>query len=388
MSIGPNPIKDNLVFGVDLYFDNRNRRVFRGKPTTNFYSNTDFTDGLGSDEEGGSNATNTIVKMRNPGKSSHVLKQTMGVASTEYQINLTSELSASTTYCLSGWYAESDDYSGSERMFHCRAYSTGGSHVSLGVGLYNVLHSEVVNGVTWRFCYATITTPSDYSNNFNWYVGYSSDSYSGARFYTDLQMEEGSYPTWYIDGATRSNTTTLKNYAKSNYIDISGVDFDSTNKPSFSSGIINSGIFSGRNPSTDPFTVEAVIKSHVTSGSRIWVDSQGNGTNQRFYSALIDSSTASIGIQGSAWSDSVPSHTNWSHQVIVMDGSTAKAYADGVYKFQKSYTSYTLPNSIVFGGRSGYYWDGEIAVARIYERALNESEISRNFNAYRKRFSI
>ena len=229
---------------------------------------------------------------------------------------------------------------------------------------------------------------ADYSNSFNWYVGYSSDSYSGARFYTDLQMEEGTYPTWYIDGATRTNTTTLRNYAKSNYIDISGVDFDSTNKPNFSSGIINSGIFSGRNPSTNPFTVEAVVKSHITSGNRIWVDAQGNGTNQRFYSALIDSSKASIGIQGSALSDATPSHTNWTHQVIVMDGSNAKAYADGVYKFQKSYTSYTLPNSIVFGGRSGYYWDGEIAVARIYDRALNESEILRNFNAYRKRFSI
>ena len=42
--------------------------------------------------------------MRNTGKSSHVLKQTMGVGkTTEYQINLTNELFR-TTYCLSGWY--------------------------------------------------------------------------------------------------------------------------------------------------------------------------------------------------------------------------------------------------------------------------------------------
>ena len=234
MYTGPHIKRDGLVFGYDTgrnpssNFDHRinKRRHFRGKPTVNFFPDGHFPDGNDMESEAGSNAQNDIVLLKNPGDSRYVLRQTMGVASTEYQINLTTQLSANTTYVLSGWYAESTDYNASSRMFHCRAHSTGGSHTALGTGIYNVINTKIVNGITWRHCYATITTPSDYSNNFNWYVGYSSDSYSGARYYTNLKMEQGSYPTPYAAG-TRSSTQSLIDLTKSTNIDVSNVSFDS-----------------------------------------------------------------------------------------------------------------------------------------------------------------
>jgi len=200
--------KNKLSDGLRLFLDSKNITSFLNhQPTTNFYSDGHFPNGNDMASENGSNPTNEVIMMKNPGNSDYVLKQTMGSSSTEYQINLTTELQPSTTYVLSGWYAESSGYSGNSRMFHCRAYSSGGSHIALGSGLYNVVKTKVIDGITWKYCYATITTPADYSNQFNWYVGYENSSYSGARYYTNLQMEEGNYPTPYAAGTRTQNTT-------------------------------------------------------------------------------------------------------------------------------------------------------------------------------------
>jgi len=171
---------------------------------------------------------------------------------------------------------------------------------------------------------------------------------------------------------------------------LSNVTFDSNSQMSFdgSDDIINTGLFSGRNPSTDPFTVEAMVKSDVTSGSRIWIDATTNGSSQRFYSALIDSTSHAIGIQGSAWSDPTPNDTDWHHQVIVMDGNTAKAYNNGELASSKSYTSYTLAGGLNVGGRSGYRWVGQIPIFKIYDRALTQDEVSLNYNAFKDRFGL
>ena len=398
MYSGPKTNNSGLVWGYDIGFGsnhNFDHRVFprrhsRGKPTTNFYSDGHFPGGNGMSSEDGSNPTNTIVELANPGLSKYVLQQTMGSASTEYQINLTTELASSTTYCLSGWYAESSDYDGSERMFHCRAYSSGGSHQALGAGLYNVIETKIVNGITWRYCYATITTPSDYNNSFNWYVGYNSDSYNGARYYTNLKMEVGSIPTPYIDGI-RTNTQSLINLAKGGSdINVGNASFHPTLGYLTFDGTddsIGTGMFSGRNPSTNPFTVEAVVKADGANGM-MWVDVDGNGSNQRFYSSLNTSTRSNFGIQGSPWSSGTPIDYFWHHQVIVMDGSTARAYDNGTQIHTKSYTSYTLNSGIRVGSRSGssYFWSGDIPVFKIYNRALSPREVAENYRAYKSRF--
>ena len=198
-----NIVTDELILDLnaknDLSFTNK-------KPTTNLFPDGHFPNGADMSNASGHNPTNEVIFFPdNPGNSNYVLEQTMGSKTTEYQLNL-SNLAASTTYCLSGWYAESSNYSGNSRMFHCRAYSSGGSHTALGTGLYNVLKTKVINGITWKYCYATITTPSDATGTFNWYVGYENSTYSGARYYTNLQMEVGNYPTPYSAGTREQNT--------------------------------------------------------------------------------------------------------------------------------------------------------------------------------------
>ena len=203
----------------------------------------------------------------------------------------------------------------------------------------------------------------------------------------NLQVEQKPHATPFVNG-TRSATQGLLDRTGNTTIDLSNASFDSSAQMTFdgTDDIINTGLFSGRNPSTDPFTVEAVVRSNVTSGNKIWIDATSNGSNQRFYSALIDSTSHAIGIQGSAWSDPVPSDTNWHHQVIVMDGSTAKAYNNGELASSKSYTSYTLAGGLNIGGRSGYRWVGQIPIFKLYNKALTASEVLQNYNATKSRF--
>jgi hypothetical protein len=208
-------------------------------------------------------------------------------------------------------------------------------------------------------------------------------------FWRKLQLEKLPNVTPFIDG-TRSATQGLLPLIGNASIDLSNVSFDSNAQITFdgTDDIINTNIFSGRNPSTDPFTIEALVKSDITSGTRMWVDAGSNGTNQRFYSSLIDGTTSATGIQSTGWSDSIPNHTNWSHQVIVMDGQNAKAYADGIFKYQIGYTSYTLPGGLNIGGRSGYPWLGQIPIFKVYDRALSDLEVKQNYNQYKSRFNL
>ncbi len=245
---------------------------------------------------------------------------------------------------------------------------------------------------TWQRVYNTFTTSSvvDLDSTYLSIYMYGHYSPRATVKVADVQFTWGSDPVQFSEAYERTSTQGLLDLTRNSTIDLSNVTFDSNSQMSFdgSDDIINTGLFSGRNPSTDPFTVEAMVKSDVTSGSKIWVDATSNGSNQRFYSALIDSTSHAIGIQGSAWSDPTPGDTNWHHQVIVMDGSTAKAYNNGELASSKSYTSYTLAGGLNIGGRSGYRWVGQIPIFKIYDRALTQTEVAQNYNAFKDRFSL
>lgn len=398
MNIGPGLHKDNLVFGFDSGYSTlgNGKSSFKrtpgnkGRPTTNFFTNGHFFNGAGIPQEGGSNAQNDVIQFPNPGNSPYVLRQTMGVYYTEYQINLTSQLSASTTYCLSGWYGESDDYNASSRMFHCRAYSASGAHVALGTGIGTILKTVVVGGITWRFCYATITTPSDYSNSFNWYVGYGGDTYAGARYYTNLQMEQGSYPSSFIDG-TRSSTQSVFDLAdRANNINAGTVSFTSTDIPTFdgTDDYVSTektaselGIYNGA------YTMEAVFKLDTTSG-----DNMVFGTNQTnqyqglhngvrngvFYHAHYSADRSA----GSA------SANTWYHVMWIHTGSQSIMYVNGVAINSLDSHAAFLGTTDIWIGRHWGWYDGDIAVAKIYNKAFSATEVQRNYNSYKTRFGL
>ncbi len=369
----PNIITDGLVF----LYDTDDGKSYKGEPTTNlnpFTLSDSGTDGSGQSSVG----TRTVI--------SDNYVRIVDAASNTRQSHVITGLTASTTYTISIGYKklvgtptfrfQIQDYSGSSYLRTIKFTNT------------NEIGIEDKEG--WQLASWTFTLGSDANAVRIWYQdGADYTTYTHSFELQNPQLEAKSHATPYVDG-TRSATQGLIDRTGTSTIDISNASFDSNAQMSFdgTDDIINTGLFSGRNPSTDPFTVEAMVKSDVTSGSKIWVDATSNGSNQRFYSALIDSTSHAIGIQGSAWSDPTPGDTNWHHQVIVMDGSTAKAYNNGELASSKSYTSYTLAGGLNIGGRSGYRWVGQIPIFKIYDRALTQTEVAQNYNAFKDRFGL
>ena len=147
----------------------------------------------------------------------------------------------------------------------------------------------------------------------------------------------------------------------------------------------------GLNPATTPFTVEAWVKSGTTSSARMWIDVGNNGASEtaRFYATLITGGADNVGIQTNGWDVSNPVDTNWHYQAIVMDGSTARMYDNGILSDTESYTSYTIEGNFILGGRYDLYnWLGQIANFKVYNKALSATEVAANFEATRNRFGI
>jgi hypothetical protein len=167
-------------------------------------------------------------------------------------------------------------------------------------------------------------------------------------------------------------------------IDSAFWDFDGTDEH------LTTPFGSGRNVYTNPISVCAWIKTDLTAPNKMWLDVGSNGTNQRFYCALIDANSPNnFGIQGQAWGYGATSDTTkWYHQAIVMDNGTARAYYDGIAGGTKGFSSYTLPSNIIIGGRGGYEWNGQIAAVQIYDTILTPQQVKENFNQQRSRFKI
>jgi hypothetical protein len=93
------------------------------------------------------------------------------------------------------------------------------------------------------------------------------------------------------------------------------------------------------------------------------------------------------------YTPSVPTTLNtWQQIIFTYDGSGLAIYSNGVSGGSNAFTG--TPNSGGGGIRIGRRWDipdsfvGNIAITRIYNRALSASEILQNYNAQKSRFGL
>lgn len=387
---GPKVLSTSTMVWVLDPASPKNLEVF----SSNFFTNSNFSGGSGITQESGSNPTNTIIQLNNPGTTPYVLEQSMGSQYTEYQINLTTELVANTTYCMSGWYAESSDYSCADgsRMFHARAFSSSGAHNATGIGIGTTLITKVVNGITWRYCYELITTPTDYSNAFNWYVGYGNNTYTGYRYYTNLKIETGSFPSG-IDLSGQSKHLSILNGA---YLSSAGGSylFDGTND--YASG--NSSIGS---LGTGDWTISCWWKSNGAQSSYVTIIGQGftGSPSNGSWAFKVSHSSGDFNFTYCTptivdnLSSNNPNDDTWHNLVAIRSGTSLILYKDTV-----SVKSITLPAGQTFGTgattyigynpRDGTYLKGYLANLIIHNTAWSSSQLNAMFNAYRTRFGV
>jgi hypothetical protein len=412
MYTGPHLIKDNLVFGYDTGYpvvsgSSDTYRFNLGEPTTTLNvgdmtpssPNTFFT----SNATSHSNLHGTVwdwsyypnSNISNDGgmewhpevkgptfKGAWLMKKRPGGNSeSNFSGNPPGAIDQTSSYTVSVWCKTNQ---ANCFRIHINTTKNGSSHWGYSSGAHT-------GGGEWERLYITIPANTGNTSINVIRCQANSTNITADAYFRDYQVEKNNHATPFILNGTRSATQSLTDLKQTADIDLSNVSFDSNAQMTFdgTDDIINTGLFSGRNPSTDPFTIEAIVKSDTTSGARIWLDATSNGTNQRLYCAHAATGTGNpMGIQGTAWDSSGVSDTDFHHYVIVMDGSVARLYNNGEAHSTRNYTSYTLSGQLNVGGRNTYYWNGVIPVFKIHNQVLTADQVKQNYRAYKNRFGI
>lgn len=384
---GPNIVTNGLVLAIDPA---NTAKLALGSISTNFIQNGYFANGQGSPQNNplSNNPTNTFVILANPGESDYVLRQNGNLA--EYQLDLTTELLPSTTYVMSGWYAKSSDYNDVDTMFHSRAFSASGANTATGNGIGTVIATKVVGGLTWSYCYQTITTPSDYNNDFDWYVGYGANNTTGFRYYTNLKVERGAFPSipnliinsnnGFVNDATynSSNQGSLQLDGSNDYVDFTAPNLTTTATVEMWARIEN-------------------IASNKMLMGWSYYDVYLSGGNLGFNTYNGDV----YGIS-SATVNNLSLLNNWKHYVFEMRSDVPytnnKMYINGDLQTLSQQSNsensvnrtFNSGNGRISGSRVEltYLMPQRVGMFNVYNRSLTAAEVLQNFNALRGRYGI
>ena len=380
MYTGPHLIKDNLVFGYDTGYgvadNNTSTRFYPGEPTTNAVPLSTFINTSNWTGDGWSGAIAVSTDYDNTLE----LTSTNGWRTWRVDTGITSGGTVTVSY----EYKMKTLATTNVYMLNLNGDQLGSYVNSLG----SISAADTQDLSNWK----TFTGSWTANSNSNLAIGLrgaDSQALTDTIYVRNLQVELKGQPSPFT-ATSRSSTQSLIDLKRTTDINVSNISFDSTGQPSFdgTDDILNTGLFSGRNPTTDPFTIEAIVKSDTTSGAHMWLDATSNGTNQRLYCAYASSGTGNpMGIQNSGWSSSGVNDTDFHHYVIVMDGSVARLYNNGEAHSTKNYTSYQI-QALKVGGRSGYRWVGTIPVFKIHNQVLSANQVKQNYNAYKNRFDI
>ena len=216
-----------------------------------------------------------------------------------------------------------------------------------------------------------------------------------------------SYPgtgTSWTDLSNQRNTGTFVNgptYINSN----SGyIGFNYTLSQSISFNTSTSVLFLG----TASYTLETWAQPTINPGFNNWTgffnrESNVTGARDGYNIHMVEISTGTLMFSAErfvttgttlAASESISTSTClniWHHIVATYDGSNLRLYRNGVLKSTSVVSTGSIANSVQtlqVGQRSGNYFRGNIAVAKIYNRALTVTEIRQSFEAHRDRYGI
>lgn len=105
------------------------------------------------------------------------------------------------------------------------------------------------------------------------------------------------------------------------------------------------------------------------------------GDNNRYGTAGI------YNVAGEASGTTVVNNSNWYLVQGTWDGTNIKININGNFETSKSMSVNLTPRFLKMGGGySNEYFKGNIAVLRIYNRALDTTELTQNFNAQKSRY--
>ena len=192
----------------------------------------------------------------------------------------------------------------------------------------------------------------------------------------------GSGTTWSdISGNGRDLTLVNGTAFNSNgYFDFDGVNDYVTGS--------NSGLGTG-NPA---FTLEIWANFDTINTGRWWLAVLGQYNSGSLH--WIGNSTTSTGFgewNGGQTSPALSGNGVWQQIVTTFDGTTLQSYVNGVTSGASATTTFNMTNSYInIGLRLGNekYYNGQISVISLYNKALTATEVAQNYNALKGRYGL
>ena len=244
------------------------------------------------------------------------------------------------------------------------------------------------------------------------YAGRTSVAASGSTatwYLWGAQVESTSYATPYIqststlgrrnawgDLSENNNNATLATASISSsipqysYLDERVLNFDGTGSYAQSPRIITGSTY----------TVEVVFNADtVTAGLEKWLVSQYPGTDRVIFDIYADNKLRNFMGNGTnpssaaIYSTTTIQPRQWYYATFIKDTlGTGSLYVNGIRESVGSLSTGTPPNSpIQIGGSTSFtnrWFDGKIALTKVYNRALSQQEITQNYNAAKTRFGL
>ncbi len=381
-SVGPNTFgEENLVFGYDLG-DTVNS--YKGEPTTNQLTNSDFSNGttgwtFGSWDGGRyTYTTETVIgPFGRPVSALKVVRTTSDTSYAHFHQGNGGKFTNGNTYTISVYVKGSGTLG---------QYNQGGySPIVYRPGQFVTLSNE------WTRISYTLTSQTD---SLYPYWAAESITQNVPMYFVFAQSEVKDHVTPYTTG-TRSATQGLIDLKGTSTIDLTNVSFDSNAQMNFD-GTNDQFTISDPNIGTT-FSIEIIVKVDDYSNSPILISPNSVGID---HFLRINNSgkvfARFIEVANSSTDDYIGTTTltlgKFYHVTATKSPTNGTIYVNGVAK--DSHTP-TLPAAAWSGtwkigarANNTFWFNGELPVIKIYNRALTASEVASNFNAIKSRFSI
>jgi hypothetical protein len=153
------------------------------------------------------------------------------------------------------------------------------------------------------------------------------------------------------------------------------------------------------------YTIEVWHKFDGTlTGAAPVLFGEGRGTYSNFMMGTTAGRTAPLKIQGGFWNgawqqgttdpgDYFQPSNGWYQFILTYDGSNIKFYANNTLQITKTPSNFTIGSSglglnIMRRQDAFNYWGGGVSIIRVYNTALDSTQIAQNYNAQRSRFGL
>ena len=387
MYYSPKTSTDGLVF----HYDTGNTvRSYLGEPTTNQFTNPDFSNGttgwtFGSWDGGRYTYTTETVMgpFGRPVTALKVVRTTSDTSYAHFHQNNGGKFTNGNTYTLSAYVKGAGTLG---------QYNQGGyGPITYNPGQFVTLTGE------WRRISYTLTSQTD---SLYPYWAAEGITQNVPMYFTLAQSEQKSHITPFVNG-TRSATQGLKDLTNNSTLDLTNVSFDSNAQPTWD-GTDDQIAVTGFTQPTDPniYSVEAVVKLYAHNpGTNIGSVIVNNYSSLYGWIFYLNGPLSYLGIRhhdGASGGYDLVYGTGinlnqFYHIVATDDKTTVRLYLNGTQVASRaSATALNYsgqPTIGQFGGNNAVT-NGEIPVVKIYNKTLSADEVRNNYRHYKTRFDI